>query len=193
MSGFTQTTNELTYSYDQAATTSVVSASAVTITAGYPAIKIYGSTFKNVGELSSSLKFKMGGLLTATATVPSFTFALYTTSVTPPAFATTNTLVTATAVTPSVVTNAWWDMEVDIALRTLALGAASTVSAHGWIRSAAAFPSPFYASMPATGAYAPLATVETDLQYFLWPGLTLGAATAGNTVTVQYAKLYGEN
>jgi hypothetical protein len=27
----------------------------------------------------------------------------------------------------------------------------------------------------------------------LWPGLTLGAATAGNTVTVQYMKLYGEN
>lgn len=196
MSGFTQTTDELIYSVDAAATTSVVSASAVTITAGYPACKIYGSIFKNGGassELNSSLKLKMGGLLTATATVPTFTFTLYWTTATPPAFATTNTLVASGAVTPSVVSNAWWFLECDIALRALGSGAASTISAHGEIRSPAAFPSPFSITIPAAGAYSPVATYETDIQAFLWPALTLGAATAGNTVTVQFMKLYGEN
>lgn len=195
MTGYTQSTDEVTYSVDAAATTSVVSASAVTITAGYPVCKIYGSQFKTGGassELNSSIKLKMGGLMTATATVPTFTFALYWTTATPPAFATTNTLLTFTAVTPSVVTNAWWFMDVDIALRALSLGAASTVSAHGMISSPAAFPSPFAITGPATGAYTPVATWETDIQAFLWPGLTLGAATAGNTVTVEFMKLYGE-
>jgi hypothetical protein len=28
---------------------------------------------------------------------------------------------------------------------------------------------------------------------YLWPYITLGAATAGNTVTPQWGKLYGEN
>ena len=37
------------------------------------------------------------------------------------------------------------------------------------------------------------ATIDVDQQIFLWPYLTLGAATAGNTVTMQMAKLYGEN
>ena len=34
---------------------------------------------------------------------------------------------------------------------------------------------------------------QSDQEYYLWPYLTLGAATASNTVTVQYVKLYGEN
>jgi hypothetical protein len=190
MSGYTMTQTELKYCYDQAATISVVSASAVTITAGYPACTIPGDMLVRLGSLSTSLKLKMGGLLTATATIPTFNFGLFTGTTN--AFATTNTLATTGAFTPTAATNVWWHMDVDIALRAIALGAASTVSVHG-LMTCSAFPSPFFVSLPATGAYTPFAAWATDLEYYLWPALTLGAATAGNQVTVQYMKLYGEN
>jgi hypothetical protein len=190
MSGYTLTQPELYYTYDQAATISVVSASAVTITATYPVCEIYGGWFSTLGAKSTSLKLKMGGLITATATVPSFVFSLYLSTTN--AFAATTLLVAGAANTPSAAANAWWNMDVDIALRALAPGAAATISAHGEIRSPV-FASPFMVSMPAAGAYSPLAAYSADANAYLWPTLTLGAATAGNQVTTQYMKLYGEN
>jgi hypothetical protein len=190
MSGYTMTQTELKYSYDSAATPSVVSASAVTITATYPACTVPGDMLTRLGTLSSSLKFRMGGLLTATATIPTWNFGLFTGTTN--AFATTNTLATTGTFTPTAATNVWWHMDLNITLRAIALGAASTVSCHGFMHCSA-FPSPFFVSFPAAGAYTPFAAWATDLEYYLWPALTLGAATAGNQVTVQYMKLYGEN
>ena len=191
MSGYTLTQPELYYSYDQAATTTTPSTSAVSITGTYPAIEIYGGWFSALGTRATSLKLKMGGLLTATATVPTWIFTLFlgTTN----AFATTTTLAATATLTPTAAsTNVWWHMDADIALRALALGSGSTISAHGLITSSA-FPSPFFVSIPATGAYSPLASYAADANAYLWPALTLGTATAGNTVTTEYLKLYGEN
>jgi hypothetical protein len=198
MSGFTQTTNEVLYAFYGAATTTTIAATAQSLIVGYPEIVIPGSYMSVVGKRSSSLRLKMGGLLTATATIPTFTFGLEITSAVPGAFVTPaagNTLVTSAAITPVASTNVWWHMEFEIGLRTLVAGALSTVSSAGEIRSQAAFSAAGWQAyeIPATGAYAPFAQWESDLQYFLWPYLTLSAATAGNTMTTEYAKLYGEN
>jgi hypothetical protein len=203
MSGFTQTTNELLYSYDAAATPSVPTTSpGATITAGYPPIIIPAGYFKNAGsQLSSSLKLEMGGLATATATVPTWQFFLYaaiqTTSA--PAFATTYTLANTATFTPTAETNYWWFADINLTLRALALGEASTVSVHGEFRSpmfassSYAAATPLDVTIPGSGSYSPFATYDTSQAYVLWPALSLSAATAGNDVTVQYAKLYGEN
>jgi hypothetical protein len=191
LSGYTGTQTELLYCYGGAATTSTPTTSpGSTITATYPACEIPGQYFAAGGTPAKSLKLKMGGLLTATATVPTFQFALYlgTTN----AFATTTTLALSTAVTPTAATNVVWTMDVDIVLRTLALGAGTTIGCIG-IVTCSTLPSPFFVSMPATGAYSPLATYSADANAYLWPALILGAATASNTVTVEYMKLYGEN
>jgi hypothetical protein len=84
-------------------------------------------------------------------------------------------------------------MELEIGLRTLTPGAASTVVSTGWIESPAGFSSPFRFTIPTTGTVTGYTAWEADLQYFLWPYLQLSAATAGNTMTTEYAKLYGEN
>ena len=48
--------------------------------------------------------------------------------------------------------------------------------------------------LPATNVSgASAATIDVDQPLFIWPYVTLGAATAGNTVTLQKAKMWGEN
>lgn len=191
MSGYTGSQTELLYSYGGAATVSVPATTpGTTITATYPACEIPGQYFAYGGSPAKSLKLKMGGLLTATATVPSFQFALYfgTTN----AFATTTTLALSGTNTPTAATNVPWVLDCDIVLRTLALGSGTTIGCIGTVLCPT-FVTPFVVSIPATGAYTPLATYAADANAYLWPALILSAATAGNTVTTEYMKLYGEN
>lgn len=191
MSGYKPIGTEILFSTYQAATVSVPTASAVTITAGWPGITIPAGYMSNAtGDWASSLKWKMGGFLTATATIPTFSFGLAIS--TSSAFSAATPLATATAATaPGSATSFSWKMEVEIGLRTLGLGAASTIVCHGAIDSGA-----FTANLqlaPAGSGNALITNYDKNAIYYLWPYLTLSAATAGNTVTSQYGKLYGEN
>jgi hypothetical protein len=196
VSGYQPIGGEVLYASYLAATTSVPTASAVTITAGLPPILIPPGYFKNTGSWSSSLQFLMAGLMTATATIPTWNFGLYASVATTsaPAFSSGGVTLgtTGTFTPPGAVTNVPWEMEVQVGLRALALGAASTIVTWGGFRGGA-LNAAGYVPLPGTGAYTPPATWDTTQGYVLWPGLTLGAATAGNTVTVEYVKLYGEN
>lgn len=204
MSGFTGTQTELLYSYYGAATVSsptTTPGSSTTLT--YPPIIVPSGYMKNANSsISSSLRLEQGGLMSATATIPTWQFALYcaVATTTAPAFATTATLGVTSVFTPVAAANYVWNSTIHIGLRTLALGAGSTVVAVGEFKT-----NPFsiittytplsgnIVSMPANGAYTPMATWDTSQAYVLWPALILGAGTAGNTVTTQFCKLYGEN
>lgn len=197
MSGYKPVGAELLYAACPAGTVSVVSASAVTITAGYPAIEVPPGYFdKTGGPWTSSLKFLMGGLLIATATVPTFNFGLYAgvQSTSAPAFATTNTIVTTGTFTPTATTGCMCEMVVEILVRSIGLGIVSTLVGWGKL-TGSAVNTAGYTSLPANAAtYSPTATaIDVTQGLVLWPGLTLGAATAGNTFTAEYVKLYGEN
>lgn len=192
MSGVTTTIFEELYSSYAAATTTTPTAGAVSVTAGMPPIVVPGNYMTKLGSQSSSLRLRFGGQMTATATVPTWLVGVAFTSVTPPAFSATAPLGVTATFTPSAGTGAYFICEVDIGLRTIALGAASTIVTMGKVEGAL-LPSPFWNSLPATNVAPTIATWETDLQYFLWPYLTLGAATAGNTVSLHFCKLYGEN
>jgi hypothetical protein len=197
MSGYKPIGTELLYAYATPATISVVSASAVTITAGWPAIRIPAGFFANVGDWSSSLKWKMGGFVTTTATVPTFAWGLaVTVSATPPAFSAATPLGITSAVIPSAtgVTGASWFMECDITLKTLTGAASSVLVTMGEVRMPGIVAAPFLgATIPAAAAANTMSTYDVSQMYFLWPYLTMGAATAGNQVTAQYGKLYGDS
>jgi hypothetical protein len=190
VSGFKPVGVELLFSTYQAATTSVVSASAVTITAGWPGIVIPAGYMTNSqGDWASSLKLKLGGFLTATATVPTWSFGLAITTTS--TFSAASPLATASQTVTPTAGSASWKMECELGLRTLVIGGASTIVCHGAIDS-----SGFSTNLqlaPAGSGNASFTTLDKQLSYYLWPYLTLGAATAGNTVTAQYGKLYGEN
>jgi hypothetical protein len=195
MSGYTGTQFETLYANYGAATTTSPSASAVSLIVGMPEIVIPSNFMKVVGSQSSSIHVKAGGIMTCTATIPTFTIGLATTSVTPAAFATTNNLGSTAALAPAGTTASTpWFLDVEIGLRTLAQGAASTVVTFGEFRSEVYTAAPIgMTPIPAVAGAVTMTTWEVGLQYFLWPYLILSAATAGNTMTTEYVKVYGEN
>lgn len=194
MSGITMTQNELLHSVYQAHTTSVPSASAVTITAGQPEIVVPAGYMAALGKRSSSLCLKFGGYMTATAVVPTFAFGLARTAfATPPAFSAATPLATiSNTITPTAATGSF-DAIFEIGLRTLGLGNTSTVWCSGRVKPSPALSASEWWLNPLGAGGTTDTAWQSDQEYYLWPYLTLGAATAGNTVTVQYVKLYGEN
>jgi hypothetical protein len=194
MSGADQLT-EVLWSSAQAATTSVPTASAVTMTAGWPAITIPAGFFQKLGDKTSSARLVLQGGLTATATVPTFAFGLAWTQASPAAFSAAALLHAISATnTPTAVTLAQIDFEWNIGLRTLGLGAASTLVCTGKVECPFGFVSPFKLTMPATNTSKTSATTIDVMQpIYLWPYITLGAATALNSVTLDWGKLYGDS
>lgn len=195
MSGADSLTEAL-WSYGQAATVSVPTASAVTITAGWPAITIPGGFFQKLGDKTSSARLLLQGGLTATATIPTFAFGLAWTQANPAAFSASNLLhaISANNTPGSAVTLAQIDFEWHIGLRTLGLGGASTLVTTGKVDCPSGFASPFKLTMPASnGSKTSATTIDVMQPIYLWPYITLGAATAGNTVTLDWGKLYGDS
>ena len=181
------------FSTAQVATTSVPSASAVTMTAGWPTIDVPARFFRKTGDQTSSARLLLQGTLTATATVPAFAFGLAATQANPGTFSAATLLhALSTTNTPTAVTAAQVYFEWHIGLRTLGLGAASTLVTTGLVECSS-FASPNYASMPAANGAKTLATIDITQPIYLWPYITLGAATAGNTVTLDWGKLYGDS
>jgi hypothetical protein len=200
MSGYTMTQGELLYSADLAGTVSVVSASAVTCTQGYPPIVVPGGYFANISSYrTSSLILEFGGLLIATSVVPTFTFSVG--SSTADTYASTAPWATFQTFTPTITTGCWFDARLHFAMRTLPLQATAsttlgTVSGHGKLEAylAGTVGASFIVSAPGPAAsYSPSQTIDTTIQQYLWPSILLGAGTAGNTITMEYIKLYGQN
>lgn len=186
---------EVLYSYAGAATTTTPTAAAVSLIATYPPIVIPPNYFSKLGANSSTLRLKLGGVIVTTATIPTFLWGLAITpaTTTPAAFSATTSLTATTAIAPTTAqtTGAGFVLDVDLTVRTITQVASSVIVSGGTVLSGSTLPAGW--TFPATGVAPTFSTWEMDLSYFLWPYLTLGAATAGNTATVHYAKLYGEN
>ncbi len=205
MSGYTMTQGELLYAWDGAGTASVPATTpGASICVGAPAIVVPGGFFSNVGSYrTSSLKLVIKGLYICTATIP--TWQIIIGSNTSDTWQSTSPWVSMTAFTPaSANTGAWFRIDLDFACRTLPLNTSTstptlaTVSGHGLFTvygtATASETTPLTYSMPtASSTYSPSQTIDTTLQQYLFPSLVLGAATAGNTLTAESIKLYGEN
>ena len=188
--------SEVLFSYAQASSASVPTASAVTMCNGWPAITLPAGYFQRLGDQTSTAKLLLEGTLTATATVPTFAFGLAMTQANPAAFSAATLLHAISAtVTPTAGTAYQFWADWDISLRTLgAPGANSTLVTQGRIRCPNGFgTAPNELTMPQSNGTKTLATVDPQQVIYLWPYITLGAATAGNTVTADMCKLYGEN
>lgn len=196
MSGYTMGQTEVLWAFTQAASASVPTASAVTATNGWPAITIPAGYFQRLGNLSSVCKLEIHGTLTATATVPTFAFGTAVTQANPAAFSATNLLhAISSNTTPTAGTAFQYLYVVNIGLRTLSTtpGANSTLVTTGFIECVSGFTTPFKLTLPPTNGANTFTTYDVQQVGYIWPYITLGAATAGNTVTPQWGKLYGED
>jgi hypothetical protein len=203
---------ELLYAYYGAGTvTTPTTTPGSSMTLGYPPIGVPGGFMSSVGGFlkpSSSLKLVGGGLLIATATVPTFQFSLWRTVAQPATYANSGAAVlvgqTAISAALTATTGCWFDMEWNIGLRTLGVvsggsSATSTVTCTGkigiWETGSLLGTTDYVLTIPAAGtSYTPTDTSwPADEQVYLWPTLSLGAGTAGNTTTMEWLKLYGES
>jgi hypothetical protein len=198
---------ELLYAYYGAGTVSVPTASpGSSATLNYPACPVPPNYMSTTGEWSSSLRLLCGGLFIATATLPTISFGLYGTIVQPAAFATGGSpgLIGSSAlyVASATTTGCPFEMEWNIGLRTMgnvngASSNTSTVTCFGnvtvFLGTAATAIDVWPIPTPAS-TYTPQNTAwPADQQVYLWPTILVTGATAGNTVTMEWMKLYGEN
>jgi hypothetical protein len=201
MSGVTNTLFEELYASAVAATTTTPAAAAASLTAGWPTMEIPAGYFRRLGKDTNTAKLYLRGQMTTTAVIPTWQFGLAWTQAMPGAFSAANVLAATAVRTPGTAqAGAWFFWEMDIGLRALAPGAASQLFAAGSVMCESLRPAAYSATqsdewtLPATGGTGlSAASIDVDQQIFLWPYVTLGAATAGNTVTMQLGKLYGEN
>ena len=193
MSGTTETIFENLYACYLAATTTTPATAATSLIGGYPPLILNSKYMGRLGDEASSLKMIIRGQMTATAVVPTWKLGLqFTTSSTIQTASAANTLAETATFTPTAGTGAYFQMVIDVGLRISASGAASTVVTLGDVEGAL-LPSPFWASIPATNVAPTNANWDVSQAYYLFPYVTLGAATAGNTVSLHMLKVYGEN
>jgi hypothetical protein len=207
MSGFKPVGAELLYAYYGAGTVSVPTASpGSSMTLNMPPIKVPGGYFDKTGDWSSSLKMLAGGLFIATATLPTIQFALWRTVAQPATYANSGSAVlvgqTALFVASAVTTGCSFEMEWNLGLRTPALvnggsSATAVVTCFGNVQAFLGSSATAIDIWPCPGPSATYTPTDTswpvDQQVYLWPTILVTGATAGNTVTMEWCKLYGEN
>jgi hypothetical protein len=178
---------ELLYAYFGAATPLATFTTEDSLQKTYPAVVLPGGFFANAGARTSSLKIVATGIMNSTAS-PTFTVAVRTTTATPPAFSAGGTLLGTTAAMTGANAAVPWRFEMETGLRTLGVGAASTLATTGEFRSAGIV-SPFISQFQ----NATPTTFEVDLQYFLWLSCACNASNGSNTMTLESLRVYGED
>ena len=86
-----------------------------------------------------------------------------------------------------------WTLEADITLRTLSIGAASTVATIGEVRGPLALASPFAGTIPTNNTAFTVATLDNSLTYYLFLSAACGTSSASNLIQLEMLKVYGEN
>lgn len=194
MSFTTGTQTECLYAFAGAATQLATFTTEDNLQKTYPVCPVPGALFKSVGQQSSTLKVKAGGQIGFTTGAPTFLWSIRLLAGT--TWSAGGVLLGATAATAmgasAVVTTPWF-LEADITLRTLTIGATSTVVTMGEVRVPASGATPTTATIPSL-AVAPTATaVDNTAAYNLWLSCACGTSNSLNLINLQYLKVYGEN
>lgn len=154
-----------------------------------PPVIIRPNTLSSGTGDASALKLRAYGQVGSTAT-PTFTFTirLLTTSTWSAGGIILGT--TAALTTGSGVTLAPYQIDVDIMMRTPAIGGAATVITMGTVSSQTGFPA--QGTFPAAGASPALSTFDIGQQYYLFISAACSASSASNLINLQALKLYWE-
>jgi len=193
MSSYSGTIPELYYSFSAAGTALSTFTTEASLMGGYPIPQIPATFFNKLGNLSSSMKVKAQLNVSTTAT-PTFTVSVRLLSSATSWSAGGILLGSTSAVTAaSAVTNAWASLDLDIILRSIAAGAATSTLFTSGTLDGSAFPTD--ASMPANNVSAVSSTLDNTgaTQYFLWLSAACGTSNASNAISLQALKVYLEN
>lgn len=196
MSGYTMTQPELYYSFSAAGTALATFTTEASLMGGYPIPQIPATFFNKTGNLSSAVKVRAYGNVGDTTTAPTFTWAVrLLTSSTSWSAGTPSWATAATTLNAVSLTNTWWQLDMDIQLRTIAAGGATSILAGFGVVSGSALNVP--ATLPAANTTAVVNSSNFDTtgatSYYLWLSAACGTSNAANAISLQGLKIYLEN
>lgn len=185
---------ELYYSERIAGTALATFTTEASLMGGYPIPQIPATYFDKTGLESSSMKIRAYFNVSDTTSAPTFTLAVrLNTSATAYSTGALGWTATTLTVQGTSQTNLWAQLDMDVTLKTLAAGGAtSVISAFGTVTGPA-----FTAqgSLPATNVTADASTFDATgaTLYYLWLGSACGTSNASNSISMQCLKIYLEN
>lgn len=190
MSGYTF--NECLYSIGQASTNLATFTTEDNLQKTYPPIIIPAGFFFNQQATGKALRVKAAGQL-GTTSAPTFQWSLrLLTSTTWSAGGIL--LGTSAALTAGTTqTLAPWFLDLEIVMRSLGIGGASTVVTMGEVRSPLGLATPFAGSIPGNNVSPAVATIDNSQQYFLFLSAACGTSNAANLINLQTMKVFAEN
>lgn len=190
MSAYTGTQAELLYAYGGASTNLATFTTEDNLQKTFPPVIIPAGFFASGGARSTSMKLRAFGQVGSTAT-PTFTITarLLTSTTWSAGGIVLGAFPALTA--GSTVTLAPFQIDLDIVLRTLSIGGASTVVTMGSLTCQTAFSTQGF--LPAAGTSPAVATIDNSVQYYLFLSAACSASSASNLINLQGLKLYGEN
>lgn len=157
-----------------------------------PPVIIPAGYFYNTSSQGKALRIKALGRLGTTAS-PTFTWTVRLLTSTTWSAAGIVVGTTGAITAGATQTLAPWIMDLDITLRILSVGAASTIAAIGQVQGALALASPFAASIPANNTAFTVATLDNSVTYYLFLSAACGTSNALNLIQLEMLKVYGEN
>jgi hypothetical protein len=141
---------------------------------------------------AKALRIRATGIVSSTVT-PTYKFFVRI-GTTQGAITGASLLETPSITTGSTITNAFWELEGDVIMRTMGFGSgAATLQASGSIVSTG-FASPFtYIATPAASATAWTVTVDASQTLYLSVSASCSASNAANTVQLRQLTILGLN
>ena len=192
MSFITGTQNEVLYSYASASTNLATFTAEDNLQKTFPPVIIPAGFFLNAGATGKTLKIKAAGQL-GTTSAPTFTWSIRL--LTSTTWSAAGILLGSSAALTAGTTQtlAPWFLDVDVTLRTLSIGGASTVVTMGQVSGPLALATPFAGTIPANNTTVTATTVDNSVQYYLFLSAACGTSNAANLINLQSLKVYGEN
>jgi len=192
---FLKTTTECLYSYANASTNLATFTTEDNLQKTYPPVQlVLPLLLKDVGDTGKSFKVKATGQLGSTAT-PTFQWSARLLTSTTWSAGGILLGTSAALTTQTTVTLGYWFLDLDIIVRTLSIGAASTVVSVGSIYSpfGLATATNGGGTIPASNVAPTVATVDNSLTYYLFLSAACSASSGSNLINTQQLKLYCEN
>lgn len=150
-----------------------------------------GFFYNSAGATGKSLRLKACGRLGTTG-APTFTWN--TRLLTSQTWSAAGLVMSSAALTAGTTqTLAPWFLDMEIIMRTLGAGAASTLALMGEIRSPLGLASPFAATMPGNNTAFTVTTYDHSVTNYLFLSAACGTANAANLIQLEMLKVYGEN
>lgn len=100
---------------------------------------------------------------------------------------------TTTLTTQSGVTLGVWELEMDITMRTLGVGAGSTLCMFGKVWSPLGLAAPYGGTIPTSNTAFTVTTFDASVTAYLFLSATCSASSGSNLIKLESMKVYGEN